>query len=63
MAEVDYAQLQERYGGKYIAHRNGEVISSAETYDDLMDQLEESTVVWKDLIIAYIEPTNTVCVY
>ena len=63
MAEVDYIQLQERYGGRYVAHRNGKVIASAETYDELSEQLEKSAVKWEDLIIEYIEPTDIVCVY
>lgn len=63
MAEVDYAQLQQRYGGRYVAHRNGEVIASAETYDELCDQLEQAVVSWDEVIIEYVEPAHIVCVY
>lgn len=63
MAEVDYVQLQQRYGGRYVARRDGEVIASAETYDELCDQLEKAAVAWDELIIEYVEPANIVCVY
>jgi polysaccharide deacetylase 2 family uncharacterized protein YibQ len=63
MAEVNYAQLQQQYGGRYVARRNGEVIASAQTYDELCDQLEKATVNWDELIIEYVEPAHIVCVY
>lgn len=63
MAEVDYAQLQQRYGGRYVARRNGDVIASAETYDELTDQLEGAAIEWDKLVIEYVEPADIVCVY
>ena len=63
MAEVDYAQLQQRYGGRYVARRDSEVITSADTYDELCDQLEKAAVDWSELVIEYVEPANIVCVY
>jgi hypothetical protein len=63
MTEVDYASLQERYGGRYVARRNGEVIASAETYNELSDQLEEAAVQWAELIIEYVEPRDSIRVY
>jgi len=63
MVEVDYAQLQQQYGGRYVARRGCQVIASAETYDALADELESREMNWSDLIIEYIEPADTVCVY
>ncbi len=63
MAEVDYALLQQRYGGRYVARRDGEVIASGDTYDELSDQLEKAVVDWGEIIIEYVEPANIVCVY
>jgi hypothetical protein len=63
MAEVDYAELQQRYGGRYVAQRNGEVVASAETYDELSEQLESAVTDWDGLIIEYVEPPGVVCVY
>ena len=63
MPEVNYSQLQQRYGGRYVARRGGEVVASAETYDELDDQLEQAAVDWATLVIEYIEPPDRVCVY
>src|SRR5262245_17559415 len=40
MADVDYTELQQRYGGQYIARREGEIVASAETYETLSDLVE-----------------------
>lgn len=61
--EVDYVQLQQRYGGCFVARRDGGIITSAETYDELSEQLEEGAVEWDDLIIEYVEPGDVVSVY
>ena len=61
--EVDYGLLQQRYGGRYVARRGGEVIADAETYDELTDQLEKAVTDWNEIIIEYIEPANIICVY
>ena len=63
MAEVDYTQLQEEYGGQYVARRSGEMIASAHTYDDLSIQLDNMAVEWNDIIIEYVEPTSSINVY
>ena len=63
MAEIDYQQLQQQYGGRYVARRDAEVIASAETYDELSDQLEGAAVEWVELMIEYVEPAHIVCVY
>lgn len=63
MGEVDYIQLQQQYGGRCVARRDGEVIASAETYEELCDQLEKGAFEWGELIIEYVEPANIVCVY
>lgn len=63
MAETDYAWLQQQYGGRYVAQRDGEVVASAETYDELSDQLEGAAMEWGELIIEYVEPAHIVCVY
>lgn len=63
MAALDYLLLQERYGGQFVAHRDGEVIASAETYDELMDRLEHMAVDWTRIVIEYIESADSVHVY
>lgn len=63
MTEVNYTELQRRYGGCYVARRDAEVVASAETYDELCQQLESAAVDWDNLVIEYIEPLGVVCVY
>ncbi len=63
MADIDYVQLQQHYGGRYIARRDTEVIANAATYDELSDQLEGMAVVWQQLVIEYVEPVSSVRVY
>jgi len=63
VAEVEYAELQRLYGGRYVARRDGEVIATAETYDELGEQLHRAGVEWTELIIEYVEPAHVVCVY
>lgn len=60
MAELDYMTLQQRYGGQYVATRNGEVIASAETYDELSDQLERPDMDWDGVIIGYVERIDVI---
>lgn len=61
--EVDYTALQQRYGGRYVARRDGEVIADAGTYDELTDRLEKVVTDWSQVVIEYVEPANIVCVY
>jgi hypothetical protein len=63
MAEIDYPQLQQQYGGRYIARRDSEVLASADTYDALSDALERFAGTDEPLIIEYVEPIGTLRVY
>ena len=63
MAENDYVQLQQRYGGCYVALREDQVVASAESYDDLSEQLDRSAMERTELVIEYVEPPNLIVVY
>ena len=63
MAELDYAALQQRYGGRYVARCGSEIVASAESYDDLSEQLDDPAIDWDDLIVEYVEPSDLVRVY
>lgn len=63
MNEANYTVLQQKYGGRYVARRGADVIADASTYDELTDQIEKAVTDWSEIIIEYIEPANTVCVY
>ena len=63
MAEFDYAALQQRYGGRYVARRGSEIVASGESYDDLSEQLDDAAVEWHDIIVEYVEPSDLVRIY
>lgn len=63
MSDVEYTELQRCYGGCYIARRDGEVVFSADTYDELSEQLEAAGIEWGELVIEYVEPPSVIGVY
>lgn len=63
MTEISYPELQALYGGRYVARRRIEVVASAETYDQLVDELERAQVDWPELIIEFVELPDAVGVY
>ena len=67
MKVTDYLQLQGRYGGQFIAHRKGEVLAAASSYDELCRRLEELELGleldWDYVVIEYIEPVDAAHVY
>lgn len=63
MTHLDYPQIQQRYGGQYIARRDGEILASAPTYDALSDLVDALATGGADLIIEYVEPVASVRVY
>lgn len=48
MAELDYTQLQARFGGQFVAHGRGQVLACASTYEAIQHQLEALDV--QDLV-------------
>jgi hypothetical protein len=63
MADTGYAQFQRQYGERYIARHDGQIIASAETFDALSDHPDGMAVEWDKIIIEFIEPVSSVCVY
>ncbi|MEW6556037.1 MAG: DUF5678 domain-containing protein [Elusimicrobiota bacterium] len=62
MKHLSYIQLQEKYGGKFIATLKGKVVASEKTTDKLFKQVKEK-LGDKNLTIEYIEPKGRICVY
>jgi hypothetical protein len=67
MKATAYFQLQERYGGQFIAHQDGKVLAAAPSYDELCRRLEELELGleldWDRVMIEYIEPADAAHVY
>jgi len=60
---VDYIRLQDAYGGKFVAMRNGEVIASAETHGILVRVLRENNLDSEDIVFEYIRPKDRFFAY
>ena len=60
---ISYAKLQRRYGGKFIARRDGEVLASATTYRALLSAINKRQLDRRLLIIGYISPKDAICIY
>lgn len=63
MTDLNYEQLQQIYGDRYIAHRDGRVVAHAQSYDELCDELERRDARWDELVIEYVESADFVRVY
>ncbi len=61
--DVHYAEIQERYGGQYVARLGGKVIAHAATYRELSEHLDRISVPWPDVVIEYVDPSTSVSVY
>lgn len=51
---IDYARLQEEYGGRFVAVRNGEVVASGGTDAELVRVVEEKGLDGDDLVFEYV---------
>jgi hypothetical protein len=63
MDNEKYIELCYRYSGRLIARREDEVIASALTLEDLVDELLRSGVNWQEITIEYISPVDAICIY
>ena len=62
MSAQAYVQLQKRYGGKFVASRQGRVIATAPTSKDLLKKVARY-VGDPRLLVQYIAPRRAVCTY
>lgn len=63
MAKLDDETLRRRYGGQYVADRDGEVVASSESYEQLSEQLEGMDLDWDRIVVKHVEPFDVVRVY
>lgn len=60
---VSYANLQRRYGGKFIARQNGKVLASGTTYRQLLRAISKRRLNRQRLIVGYVPPKDAICIY
>ena len=63
MKTSSYIQLQEKYGGKFIAKSNSKVTAYDSTYKSLISKIAKRHLKRDNLIFAYIHPKGAICVY
>ena len=63
MNRASYIRLQERYGGRFIAQRDGKVVAHGATYRSLIKSLGKKRLKREGLVFSYINPKHAVCIY
>jgi hypothetical protein len=58
--EDDQLRQRKQYAGGYVAWLDGQVILSAETDDELCDQLDQMPIDPSRVVIGYIPPADVV---
>ncbi len=62
MGPKSYPQLQEKFGGKFIARLDGHVIASAKTSKTLWNKVKKH-IGNPHLVIGYVAPKGAICIY
>ncbi len=57
------ANLQESYGGHFVALRDGHVVAAGRTYRDLLAAVRQAGLDRATLTIEYIEPADVLRAY
>ncbi len=52
----NYEILRQRYGNKFVAIDNGNVVGSADTAEELLNNLQEKKVETASVLIEFIPP-------
>ncbi len=60
MEPLDRVKLQEEYGGRFIATRDGEVVASAERHDELVRALQAAGVDAREVVFEYVRPKDEI---
>ena len=57
---MDYARLQEAYGGKHVATLGGEVVASGDTATEMLRELQEKGIAPEDVAFRFVEAKDTI---
>jgi hypothetical protein len=59
-----YAQLQKKYGGRFIARKGSTVLAWAPTVKSLLKTLNTKGIAYTEKVtIGYVDPRGAICVY
>ncbi len=59
----DHAQFQEKYGGKFVATRDGQVVATGDTHGELVTALEAAGVETREVVFEYVRPQGQIRAY
>ena len=60
---IEYARLQDEYGGKFVATRNGEVVASGDTNAEMLRELKEKGLDGEGLVFEFVEAKDIIYVF
>lgn len=63
MPKSTYTELQDQYGGQFVALRDGEVVGTGKTYGELLAAVHQAAFDRTHLAIEYIEPPDGLRAY
>ncbi len=63
MNDLDYFELQRRYGGLYVARRDTEVLAATRTYDELADWLHQHRALWNEITVELVPRSDVIVIY
>ena len=63
MTESNVDLQRQRFAGEYVAWRDEAVVASADSFDELCDELESPGIDTSGLVIEFLEPTDAIRVY
>ena len=63
MPVPSYPELQEKYGGQFVAPREGRVVAAAKTYRELLEAVQHAGLDPTELIFEHIEPADALRAY
>ena len=60
---ISYANLQRRYGSRFIARKNSKVLASGVTYAQLLRAIHKHRLNRQQIIVGYVPPQSAICIY
>jgi hypothetical protein len=57
---MSYAEIQEKYGGQFVARKGDEVVASARTHGDLVRELEAKGVDLTQVVFEFVKRRDRV---